>query len=961
MMRTISLKRDSFGTSDYFVDLHFPFHDNRPHSLQPFPRSGRSIPVATYLESLEEVMLPATANCNARPFRPLTALCALFFLLLMPCAPAWAAQPDRIVAAIDNSQTVVLRGSVSPKAQQQNDMGPVDPLMKLGYVTLQVAPAPSQQAALETLLAEQQDPASPNYHNWLTSEHFADHFGMSRKDTAKITNWLRSEGFTIVQVAHARNWVAFSGTAAQVQTALHTQIRRYVVDGEQHYANATNVSLPQALAGVVTSVRGLNDFLWKSTVALRTNTHAEASNSWNSFYSSGNGNFLAPDDIATIYDIKPLYAAGIDGTNMNLIIVGQTDINLLDITQFRSNFNLPAIKLQQTLAAGCVDPGITGDLPEADLDLEWSGAVARNANIIFVKCDAKSGGVFTSAQYAIDNNLGTVISMSYGGCEPINGQTAATGIRAIIQQANSSGITFMSSAGDEGAAACDAGQPPPAKGGLEVNLPASVPETTALGGSEFNEGTGTYWGSNGPNFGSALSYIPEEGWNDTALGGGFASTGGGKSIYFNKPAWQPGTDGVRDVPDVTIAASADHDGYLLCTSGSCANGIVNDTFIAGGTSASSPVFAGIVTLLNQYLVKNGLISKPGLSNINPTLYQLAKGNPSAFHDIATGNNIVPCTPGTPAGYPASQQCPAAAQFGYSAAAGYDLVTGLGSVDAYNLVTGWESLTASTTTTLTISPASPVNFATSVALTATVKPSAGSTKTPTGTVTFTDAVIGKLGTGTLNSSGVATLTSTTLAAASYKITATYGGDANFSGSSSAQVPYNVQDFRLTPSPATVTITAPGQSGMSTLTITPLGGFSQALTYSCAGLPAEATCTFAAASATSETLTIATTAPSARLNKDPIGHRGRIFYALLIPGFLGFVSITTNKKRTLHRVRLLSLIAVLALSTLWMPACGGGSSTPSNPGTPAGTSTITITATTGGTTPLTQKSTVTLTVQ
>ncbi|HWY55560.1 MAG TPA: protease pro-enzyme activation domain-containing protein [Terriglobales bacterium] len=897
------------------------------------------------------------------PNRTSVACRSLFFLStpcllgLFLCVSAWAAQPDRITVAIDDNQTVVLKGSVHPKATKQFDQGPVDPSMKLGHVTLQISPSPAQQAALDSLLAEQQDPASPNYHKWLAPEQFAARFGMSRTDSAKITNWLRSRGFTIVQVARARNWVAFYGTASQLESALHTQIHYFVVDGEQHYANATDISLPKALAGVVTSVRGLDDFLWKSSAVRRLATESEASGAWNAFYSNGSGNFLAPDDIATIYDIKPLFAAGIDGTNVNIVIVGQTDIVLADITQFRSGFNLPAIKLQQTLTTGCVDPGTTGDLAESDLDLEWSGAVARNANIIFVKCDIKHGGVFASAQYAIDNNLAPVISMSYGGCEPANGQTNAMQIRTMIQQANSSGITFMSSAGDAGAAACDSGKPPATKG-LEVNLPASVPETTALGGSEFNEGSGTYWGSNGPNFGSALSYIPEEGWNDTALGGGFASTGGGKSIYFGKPAWQSGSDGARDVPDVTITASADHDGYLLCSGGSCANGIVNDTFIVGGTSASAPVFAGIVTLLNQYLVKNGLITNPGLSNINPTLYQLIKSNPSAFHDITTGNNIVPCTPGTPIGYPPAQQCPASGQFGYSAGTGYDLVTGLGSVDVYNLVTGWSSA-VSTTTTLSISPASPVVAGTSVTMTATVKPSS-STKIPTGSVTFSDPVIGKLGTGALNSSGVATFTSGKLAGASYSITATYSGDTNFAGSASLPVPYNVQDFRIAANPATVTVTAPGQSGTATLTITPLGGFSQTLSYSCTGLPSEATCTFAAASATSETLTIATMSPSARLDKAPLERNRGGFYALLLPGFLGLV-LSAGNKRTRRGIRLFSLIAALMLSTLWMPACGGGTSTPRNPGTPIGTSTVTVTATTGGTIALMHNAIISLTVQ
>ena len=864
-------------------------------------------------------------------------------LILVLCVTAQAAQPDRIVEPIDSAQTVVLKGNVHPKALPQYDQGPVDASMWLGRVTLQLSPSPRQQAALEKLLAEQQDAASPNYHRWLTPEQFANGFGVSRGDTLKLTNWLRSEGFTVVQVARARNWIAFSGTAVQVQQALHTEIRNYVVDGEQHYANSTDVYLPKALAGVVSSVHGLNDFVWKSMLARRAVPQTTESADWSAFYSTGGQNFLAPDDIATIYDIKPLYAAGIDGSNMNLVIVGQTDITLSDITQFRSGFNLPTIKLQQTLATGCVDPGTTGDLAEADLDLEWSSAVARNANINFVKCDIKDGGVFSSVQYAVDSNLAPVISMSYGGCEPENGLKLANEIRSVIQQANSSGITFLSSAGDSGAAGCDSGSPPATKG-LEVNLPASVPETTALGGSEFNEGSGTYWGSNGPNLGSALSYIPEEGWNDTALGAGFAAGGGGKSIYFSKPAWQSGSDGVRDVPDVTITASPDHDGYLLCSGASCANGITKDNFIVGGTSASTPVFAGIVVLLNQYLVKNGLITGPGLSNINPTLYHLAISYPSAFHDITTGNNMVKCTPGTPANYPPAQQCPTGGQFGYTASAGYDLVTGLGSVDAYNLISGWSSAVPSSTT-LGVSPASPVNFGTSVTLTATVTASSHSSATPTGSVSFSDPVKGKLGSATLNGSGVATFVTSTLAGASYSITAKYSGDTNFASSTSSAVPYSVRYFNISANPTTVSVSAPGRSGGTTLTVTPLGGFNQPVSYSCTGLPAGATCTFAAASSTSETLTIATSGPSASLNEMRLRPSRGLFYALILPGLFGLALLAENRKSR-RMMRIVTLVALLSFAGLCMPACGGGGSTAqSNPGTPVGSSTVTITATAG----------------
>ena len=870
--------------------------------------------------------------------------------LAVMVSAAWCVQPDRITGMIDSSQTVVVKGSVYPRAQAQFDQGPADPAMKLGLVTLQITPSAAQQTALDELLAAQRDPNSKSYRQWLTPEQFASQFGLSRNDVNRIDGWLQSQGFTVLENARSRNWIAFTGTAAQVDAAFHTQIHSFNVDGEQHFANATDISLPSALAGVVTTVRGLHDFLWKSFLQ---RSQAGQNELVNPDYTAGGGsNFLAPDDIATIYNIQPLFAAGYDGTGMNLVIVGQTDIATTDITQFRSGFNLPAIKLTQVLASGCNDPGITGDQIEADLDLEWSGAVARNATIIFDKCDVGHGGVFQAFQDAITNSRGSVVSMSYGGCEPLNGQGNADSIQSLVQQANTQGITFMSSAGDDGAAACDSGNPP-ATGGLEVNLPASVPETTALGGSEFNEGgnNSVYWGSNGPNFGSAKSYIPEEGWNDTHLGGGFASTGGGISIYFAKPSWQTGSASFRSVPDVTITASADHDGYILCTQGSCASGIVNavnNNSIVGGTSASSPVFAGIVTLLNQYLVKNGLISKAGLGNINPALYSFAAGDASAFHDITQGNNIQPCTPGTPSGYPTGQKCPSGGTFGYSAGVGYDPVTGLGSVNAYNFVTGWASGGASVPTTTTLTGVTAAVFGTtSVTLSATVK---GSSGTPTGTVTFSanGTQVGSPATLTAGKASVSYSTGS-LPVGTYAITTVYNPTGNFTGSNGAGS-LAIEDFTLgTPNPATVTVTAPGQNGTTVITITPgSSGFSQAIAFICTGLPAKATCSASPVTPGSKvataTLTITTAATTGQLHGTPFGRGKALFYAMLFPGFLGLISV--RRKRTLRGIRLLALLGALGLCSVWL-ACGGGSSGggSSASGTPTGNSTVTVTASSG----------------
>ncbi len=895
-------------------------------------------------------------------------LCIVAVCFAVLASTAWAAQPDRISAAIDSHQTVVLKGSVSPLAQPQSDLGPLDPSTRLPYVTLVLQPSTAQQAALTKLLAEQQDPTSPNYHKWLSPEQFGQRFGLSHNDLAKISAWLQSQGFGIAEVARGRNWIAISGTVAQIQSALHTQMHRFKVDGEERFANATAISVPKALDSIAVGFRGLNNFKLKPMMVKRSSISPD--------YTSGSGNNLAPDDIATIFDIDPLYTAGTNGTGMKLAVMGQTDIQASDITQFRTGFNLPAIKLTQVLPPGCSDPGITGDEGEADLDLEWSGAVARDASIFFVRCDIKTNsGVITAFQYTVNNNTAPVISMSYGACEAdIGSAYLKTTYEPLVVQANTQGQTLMVSSDDSGGAGCDDPNGNDATWGLAVNGLASPPEVTAVGGTEFNEGTGTYWNpTNGANGGSAKSYIPELAWDDsnsgTGLnGGGLPSSGGGASIYFNRPSWQTGTGKFnatfRSVPDISMPASADHDGYIFCTAGSCAAGIaqaVANNSIVGGTSVACPVFAGIVTLLNQ---SQGNAPPKGMGNINPSLYQLVQSVPTAFHDVPAGDynisgatanpsgNMVPCTQG-------STNCPAKAPFqiGFLTGTGYDEVTGLGSVDADVFVTNWSGSGSlrPTTTTLTLQPTFvDVGSAGPVVMKAVVKPSSGS-GTPTGTVTFYNGST-QVGTGTL-SAGTATYNYNTsaLTAATYPMTATYNGDATFAGSTSTAANLDVVDFQLSaPNPTTVTISAPGQSGSTVITITPLGGFSQTPSFSCSPLPSETTC-IASGTATLQTITFTTTAAS-RLQETPFGRHAGVFYAMLLPGLFGLVWPAGNRKRI---IRLVALIAILACLTLWMPACGGGSSsTPPNPGTPVGTTTVTITATSGT---LQHKATVTLTVQ
>jgi hypothetical protein len=1087
--------------------------------------------------------------------------CALGIVpLFLFASVCFAVQPDRISGTIDSSRSVLLTGSVHTKAQPQFDQGLVEPSFQLPYITMIMQPSAKQQADLQQLLKQQQDPASPNHRKWLTPEQYADRFGVSQNDIEKLSVWLRSQGFSIVQAARGRNWIAFSGTAALVESAFHTQIHYFNLDGEQHFANATEISIPQALAGVVVGFGGLNDFSLRP-MGIKEPGPVDFFPLIGSSYNLGGSHFLAPDDIATIYDITPLYSSNINGTGMKMVVVGQVDVSasLSDIDDFRAAFNLSKNDPQQTIVPGSPNPGTnSGDMIESKLDLEWAGAVARDATILFITAATSANGVSGAAQYAIDQDLAPVISMSYGGCESQN-VTFIPGNEVEQQKASGEGITFLASSGDTGAAGCDANNASVATGGLAVNYPASSPEVTGVGGNEFNEGSGNYWNtSNGTNGGSAISYIPETAWNDTSINGTLAASGGGASSCgqtsgstclkgFAKPTWQAGTgvpnDGVRDVPDVSMTASADHDGYIICQLGTCGGGVGSSPTIAGGTSASTPVFAGIVVLLNQFLASKGL------GNINPTLYQLAQ-NPSngVFHDVTTGNNIVPCSMGSP-------NCPTSGtlQYGYNAGVGYDLATGLGSVDAHALAVnfsgsattttltsssnpatsgitvtftatvtttgsnaptgtvnfndgattigtgtisagkatfssstlgdgghsltavyagdsknapstsaalietiegtgtssttttamagqgavaygtntsftatvtttnstvpgatvtfedggvplGFVALTAATansgtatfttsaltagahsitglysgdtknnqtstssavsqtinqaaTTTTLAAISSPVNAGASVTLSATVSYAAGNP--PNGeTVTFKDNTSGKtLGTGKL-AGGTASFSSTSIAGGSYAVVASYPGDTNLTASASSPAQtLNVQDFTVSANPTTVSIGSPGQSGSTTLTITPLGGFSQTLNFNCNGLPSEATCTFASAGTNSEKVTIATAAASGW--KRPFGRGSSIFYAMLLPGVMGLV--LPARKRPLRS--LLSLLVVLAVLMLWMPACGGGGgSSNSNPGTPTGSSNVTITASTAGTGALVSHAvTVTLSVQ
>jgi subtilase family serine protease len=888
----------------------------------------------------------------------------LVLLLLVPTL-GFAAQADRISGPIDSSQKTVLPGTVHPLAKAEYDQGTVGSTLPFSSVTLVMAPSPSQQAALDQLLAEQQDRTSPNYHKWLTPEQYADRFGLSQNDINRIGLWLQSQGLTVVRVARGRNAIVFSGTAAQIQSVFNTEIHRYNINGAQRIANATPLEVPAALSEVVTAVRGLTNFRFKPMYVRASpgiHPHYTATVSGQTYY------VLAPGDIATLYDINSLYSATptpIDGTGQQLAIVGQTDVYLADINDFRSGFGLSTIPSTCTTdSSGIVempcnttnfeymlvgtDYGVSSaDIIEADLDLEWSGATARNAQIIFVNAPTNetSGGVGVALQYAIDNAVAPVISMSYGLCEAFSSPFMET----ELQQGNTEGITIMNSAGDSGSFACDTSPPgttstsepnPPfagAEGGIAVNYPASSQWVTGVGGTsipwqDFTPSlAATYWGSNGSgttdNGGSALTALigQEAAWNDdpyfaqecqqeptnafcesggspavtgwVALGASATSQeaqedlwinsgGGGVSNCYNqtatacvsgfpRPTWQnaisisgvPTTE--RLVPDVSLLASPNFPGYIICTpmnaltgsgdsTSSCASGIataVDTNFsLVGGTSAGSPIFAGIVSLINQYL------GSAGLGNVNQTLYGLAKTSPSSFHRVTSGDNDVYCQAGTPTGQPAGVTCPSAGVAGFNATpadaqTGYNLVNGLGSVDANNLAGAWKASLKTTgrPTSLTISTNAtpPVYQGAKVTFTATVTPSStigaiGFSNSNNGSAAtlLGSALVNALSNGIPPPAGTATFATTSLPLGPNSISAAYQGNSiTLAGGPSATAPTVtvLQPFALSFSTSGPSVAA-GGSAITTITVTPMNSFQGSVQFTCSGLPSGATCNF-----------------------------------------------------------------------------------------------------------------------
>jgi hypothetical protein len=516
-----------------------------------------------------------TIYTNLRPLaRPLICVAATLAALAAPL-PAQTSPssqtvvvPSRIVQPVDDGARVTLHGYIHPLAKAANDRGAAPDSTPLQRIHLVLQRSTSQEASLRQLIAGMHTPGDANYHKWLTPAQFGQQFGPSDQDVSVVTSWLASHGFEVTGVKAGKQVIEFNGSVAQMRAAFGTQIHKYVVNGETHYATANEPQIPAALAPVVSGFATLNNFRVKKDshvlgqASFDAKTHT-VKPTWTYGNSNGVNFVVSPQDFGVQYDLpNPLLNAGYagtkyDGTGQSLAIINDANINIDLVNQFRTLFGLPANP--PTVIIDGNDPGVEGinnpdgpnyDSDEAYIDVEWSGAVAPGASVdlvIAADTDLESG-LILAAEDAIYSDIAPVLSLSFGACEAGLGSTNIF-LDGLTEQAAAQGQTVLVSSGDSGSAACDSSSSPFAVQGVAVSGFASTPWDVAVGGTDFyysdynnaskiNGQLATYWNPTPSQTASPslLQRIPEQPWNDSQYGldtvsyyndFGFTTIGGG--------------------------------------------------------------------------------------------------------------------------------------------------------------------------------------------------------------------------------------------------------------------------------------------------------------------------------------------------------------------------------------------------------------------------------------------------
>lgn len=636
-----------------------------------------------------------------------------------------AATADLVTTQVDSTKRTALPGHAVAWARAANDRGAVPSSQALTHLRLALKRSPERQQAFDAFLREQRDPASPNYQHWLTPSEIGERFGATQSDIDAVSDWLRSQGLTVDAVSNNRLQVRFSGSAAAVGAAFRTELRYFqATSTEKRMAPTAEPQIPAALAGAVDAVLGLSPARFRPqhyASAVRSAQAGAPRPALTNCNDQGQcEHYVTPGDFAKIYNLPP----GYDGSGRSIAILGRARVNDADIRNFGARTNVTMKMPSVIVPPDGVDPGpaattcsttgtpscdnpsdVVKDQSEATLDVTRAGSVAPGADLKLIVSAAKGDvdGLNYALDYAIDHQplVAEIISISFGTCEADNSQATADALDQLFAQGAMQGQSIFVSSGDAGAGDCaDYFTTPPSNPMRSTNVLCSSGHVTCVGGTSFGLGTDPYWSSgNGAGYTSATGYIPEGAWNepyDHADKLQVAATGGGVSVYLPKPSWQsaPGVPGAqgRYVPDVSFASSLKN-GYFGCmaaSQGSCAVG--SDGFfhfvLWGGTSAAAPSMAGIAALLNQ---SRG--SAQG--NLNPTLYALgANSGNGVFHDVTVqSSGVSGCSVGTASLCNNSLPSPTSLSGGlqgYLIGPGYDLATGLGSIDANALLTQWGS-------------------------------------------------------------------------------------------------------------------------------------------------------------------------------------------------------------------------------------------------------------------------------